>query len=128
MTGVTQKIAALNRAATTEKDPHGKAPGEMGAKLDAGKAPVMRGAISYFPRALRDVAQCSAIGAEKYAWNSWESVPDGINRYTDALGRHLVAEAIEGPNDLDTGLLHATHAAWNALARLELLLRAQDGK
>ena len=42
--------------------------------------------------------------------------------YTDALYRHLLAES---PDDPDTGLLHAAHAAWNALARLELLLKEE---
>src|SRR5512135_1417397 len=35
-----------------EADPTGRQPHEPGAKLDAGKAPVLRGAIAYFPRAL----------------------------------------------------------------------------
>jgi hypothetical protein len=33
-----------------------------------------------------------------------------------------------GPLDEDSGFLHAAHAAWNALARLELILRAQGQK
>ena len=51
---------------------------------------------------------------------------DGENRYGDALVRHLIAEAIEGPVDADTQLLHAAQEAWNALARLELILRKKD--
>jgi len=100
----------------------------MGAKLDAGKAPILRGAIQYFPRALKAVAQVSEIGAKKYAWKGWEKVPDGVNRYGDALVRHLMAEEIEGPIDADTGCLHASQICWNALARLELMLRAQEAK
>lgn len=108
-----------------EADPHGKNPHELGAKLDAGKAPVLRGALGYFPRALIAVAEVSAVGARKYAWNGWESVPDGAARYGDALARHILAETIDGPCDKDTELLHAAHTAWNALARLELLLRKE---
>jgi hypothetical protein len=67
----------------------------------------------------------SLAGSEKYSWKGWESVPDGINRYGDALGRHILDEAIEGPIDGDTGELHATAEAWNALARLELILREE---
>jgi hypothetical protein len=107
----------------SELDPTGRDPRTPGAKLDAGKSPVLRGAIHYFPRALAAVADVSDAGARKYTWNGWESVPDGVARYGDALGRHILKEAIEGPNDLDTGLLHAAHAAWNCLARLELILR-----
>lgn len=107
----------------SEQDPHGRDPHQAGSKLDAGKAPIMRGALGYFPRALEAVAQVSAFGAAKYTWGGWESVPDGVQRYSDALGRHLLAEASEGPTDAATGLSHAAQVAWNALARLELILR-----
>ena len=106
-----------------ETDPTGASPNEPGAKLDSGKAPVLRGVVGYFPRALEAVANVSAFGASKYTWRGWESVPDGVSRYGDAMVRHLTKEAAEGEADRDSGLLHAAHAAWNALARLELLLR-----
>jgi hypothetical protein len=113
----------------TETDPNGVPPHTPGAKLDAGKSPVLRGAIQYFPRALAAVADVSAHGASKYTWKGWESVPDGVARYSDALGRHLVLEAAEGPVDPATGLSHAAQVAWNALARLELMLRdGEDAK
>ena len=105
-----------------ESDPTGRAPGTPGAKLDAGKAPMLRGVLCYFPLALEQVARVSEYGSKKYSWKGWESVPDGINRYGDALVRHLVQEG----EDKDTGLLHASHAAWNALARLELMLRERN--
>jgi hypothetical protein len=117
---------ATSKPINAESDPTGAQPHEPGAKLDAGKAPVFRGAIDYFPRALEAVAAISAFGASKYTWRGWESVPDGINRYSDALARHLVKQRIEGDNDADSGMLHAAHAAWNALARLELILRQQE--
>lgn len=110
----------------SEVDPLGKSQHDPGAKLDSGKAPVMQGVIQYFPRALAAVARVSAIGARKYAWKGWESVPNGIERYGDALGRHLLAEEIEGPTDADTQCLHAEQVAWNALARLELILRKNE--
>jgi hypothetical protein len=108
---------------STESDPLGKNPHEPGAKLDNGKVCVWRGALSYFPRAIEQVAAVSTFGARKYAWKGWESVPDGINRYSDAMGRHLVEEGIGHVHDKDSGLLVAAHTAWNALARLELMLR-----
>lgn len=111
-----------------EKDPFGIAPSAPGAKLDAGKVPVTQGAFQYFPRAMQAVASLSATGASKYSWAGWAQVPDGVNRYANALGRHLIAEAIEGLYDDGpggTGELHATAVAWNALARLELILREQ---
>jgi hypothetical protein len=110
-----------------ERDPTGRSPHSAGAKLDAGKAPVLRGAFQYFPRALEHVARVSAKGAAKYAWNGWEDVPDGFNRYSDAMGRHILKEITEGDYDIaDTGELHAAQVAWNALARLELKLREQE--
>lgn len=106
-----------------EIDPNGKAQHEPGAKMDSGKAPIMQGVIQYFPRALQAVSMVSLVGAKKYAWKGWESVSDGFNRYSDALGRHLLAENTEGLIDNDTQQLHAAQVAWNALARLELKLR-----
>lgn len=97
-----------------------------GKKFDAGKAPLVQGCLAYFPRALSAVANVSAYGAKKYAVpysdKNWSRLPDGIARYTDGLGRHVLFESIDGPTDPESGHLHAAHAAWNALARLELLL------
>ena len=99
---------------------------KAGVKLDAGKSPVAMGVIGYFPNALLAVADVSAYGAKKYglycADKNWMRVPKGIERYTDALGRHLVKEAID-PIDEESGLHHDAMAAWNALARLELRIR-----
>lgn len=95
-------------------------------KYDGGKSPIYRGAVSYFPRAISAVAAVSAFGASKYAWNGWRSVDDGFNRYSDALVRHLTYEAEGEVLDSDSGLLHAAHAAWNALARLELLINERN--
>ncbi len=92
-------------------------------KYDGGKAPVFRGAIDYFPRAISAVAEVSAFGASKYAWKGWEGVPDGYNRYSDAMVRHLIYQGEGEVLDPDSGLLHAAHTAWNALARLEILIK-----
>lgn len=108
---------------TTERDPNGVNAHVPGAKLDAGKnrlGLVMHG----FPLALREVGQVATIGAAKYTDHGWHNVPDGTSRYTDAMYRHLLAEASGEQQDRDTGLHHAAHAAWNALARLELILRS----
>lgn len=116
------KVSTAAGAKPVEFDPTGKAPNTPGAKLDAGKAPMLRGCLEYFPLALEQVAKVSEYGATKYTWKGWETVPGGIDRYGDALVRHLV----KAEHDPDTGLLHAAHAAWNALARLELMLRERD--
>lgn len=73
-------------------------------------------------RALQAVAAVATYGAHKYTEGGWLDVPDGRDRYTDALYRHLLADNI-GVYDHESGLLHLAHAAWNALAILELELR-----
>lgn len=90
-------------------------------KYDGGKAPIFRGVIAYFPNAIEGVAATSNFGAAKYAWGGWRHVPDGVARYTDAMVRHLAAEAKGEVVDPDSGLPHAFHVAWNALARAELM-------
>lgn len=96
-----------------------------GIKYDGGKSPVFRGALSYFPKAISAVAEVSAFGASKYAWKGWEQVDDGYNRYSDAMARHILDEGRGEDCAQDSGLLHAAHIAWNALARLELLLNKE---
>jgi len=104
-----------------ELDPHGFAQHAPGAKLDAGKAPVSL-ILHGMPRALLAVASVADYGARKYSPNGWAQVPDGARRYTDAMFRHALAEGIE-KIDEESGLQHAAQVAWNALARLELMLR-----
>lgn len=111
-----------------ERDPLGRDAKAGGAKLDAGKPNVWRGLLDYFPRACLAVGNVSSKGAQKYSWKGWETVPEGFERYSDALARHLLAESTEGlydsgPKGLGADTLHASQVAWNALARLELLLR-----
>lgn len=111
----------------TEHDPNGLSLKTPGAKADAGKPQPRRGALQYFPRALIAVAELSCIGADKYDWDGWRHVEDGVRRYGEAATRHVLKEAIEGPYDTGpggTGILHAAAEAWNALARLELMLAA----
>ncbi|MDZ4378781.1 MAG: dATP/dGTP diphosphohydrolase domain-containing protein [Xanthomonadaceae bacterium] len=116
---MTQSVKA---DAATEVDPLGKAPHEAGAKLDAGKARLGL-VLCGFARALQAVGEVGTYGASKYTDHGWVKVPDGEQRYTDALLRHLMREAIGEDRDPETGLLHAAHTAWNALARLDLALR-----
>ncbi len=95
----------------------------VGRKDDTGKLPVVKGFMQYFPLAIGAVAEVSAFGAKKYDWGNWRHVENGVERYTEALGRHLLAtEDIDSESDL----AHAAHAAWNAMARLELMLQGDD--
>jgi len=108
---------------TDEVDPSGIEQHIAGAKLDAGKPDASM--LLMFGRALLEVAKVGTVGAAKYSRGGWQFVPDGIRRYTAALLRHLFKEHYE-KIDADTELLHAAQVAWNALARLELLLREEE--
>ncbi len=114
-------------AGKCEKDPNGLNPHQPGAKLDAGK-PRPGLVLGGFASALQAVTEVGTYGARKYTDNGWKDVPNGIDRYTDAMHRHLLAEAAGELRDRDTGILHAAHAAWNALARLDLLIRGNPGE
>jgi hypothetical protein len=110
---------------STQKDPNGLDAHTPGAKLDAGK--IRCGlVIGGFAGALYQVSRVGTFGAAKYTPNGWRSVDGGFERYTDAMHRHLLAEAMGEQSDSESGILHAAHAAWNALARLQLLLDAKE--
>lgn len=111
---------------TKETDPNGKNPHEPGAKLDAGKTCIYRGLINYFPNACEMVAAISTFGARKYAWKGWETVPEGFERYSDAMVRHLIEEGKGELLDPDSEYFHAGHTSWNSMARLELLIRSKN--
>lgn len=110
--------AAVKTSDALEADPNGK----VGAKLDAGKNRLGL-VLCGFARALQEVGRVGTHGANKYTDNGWLELPDGERRYTDAMLRHLMREATGEERDPDSGLHHAAHAAWNALARLDLALR-----
>lgn len=80
-----------------------------------------------FPNALSAVIEIATFGANKYKRNSWRTVSNGMQRYTDAMVRHQLAIGRGEVYDPESNLLHHAHFAWNALATLELLLRGYDG-
>ena len=103
-----------------EVDPDGHDQHIPGAKLDSGKPDASL--LLMFGKALEAVAEVGTFGARKYSRGGWQQVVDGLDRYTAALLRHLFKEHYE-KYDTDSKLLHAAQVAWNALARLELILR-----
>ena len=105
-----------------ESDPHGTDAHAPGAKLDAGKNRIGL-VLGDFPLAIQAVCEVGTYGANKYSESGWLSVPNAPARYNDALLRHVFKEFSGERNDPDTDLPHAAHAAWNALAVLELALR-----
>lgn len=108
-----------------EQDPNGLSQHAPGAKLDSGKNRLGL-VFCGFSRALQAVGEVGTFGAKKYTDHGWARVPDGIERYTDAMLRHMMKEAEGEWLDSDSGLTHAAAVAWNSLARLELLLRSYE--
>lgn len=106
-----------------EHDPTGRGQHDPGAKNDAGK--LFASLLQNFSRALEGVAKVSTYGATKYTRDGWEVVPEGEQRYKDAMWRHLLKA---GQEDLDqeSGLAHDYHALWNLLAYTELRLRREQ--
>lgn len=109
-----------------ELDPTGRKACEPGAKLDSGKNRLGLVLLG-FSRALEEVGRVGTYGAAKYSDSGWKEVPYGVSRYTDAMLRHLCAEGRGEERDLESGLLHAAQVAWNALARLDLMLGEGKG-
>lgn len=109
-----------------ETDPNGMAANKPGAKLDAGKTQVWL-CVQGFSRALDEVAKVTTVGAAKYTPNGWTEVPDGVERYMDAFGRHMLKLGTGEIRDVGVGGTDCYHKAqmiWNLLASLELELRA----
>ena len=95
------------------------------------KTPVALGCILRFPRAVQEIAKVSVFGCQKHqapmGSTGYIDAPDAENAYREAEGRHMLAEAIEGPiNKQDGFLLHKAQKAWNALADLEVYLYQQE--
>lgn len=118
-------LAAKEIASTKEVDPNGIPQHDPGAKNDKGK--MMGGLLLNFPRALWAVGAVATYGAEKYTRDGWEHVPSGLQRYHDAEMRHLLLGKME-ELDPESGMPHEWHRVWNAIACLELSLRAKEQK
>ena len=110
-----------------EQDPSGGSLNEPGKKADARKN---RPWLFHtgFANALHEVSRVTTLGAEKYTPGGWATVPDGINRYMEAFGRHETALAKgetfdDGPKGLGPDIYHKASMIWNLLASLELELR-----
>lgn len=73
------------------------------------------------------IGEVSRFGAIKHNGGvmptEWRRFPAPI--YSDSLIRHLLAENEGQDLDPESGLRHAAHAAWNALARLEKQLETK---
>ncbi len=108
-------------------------------KLNADvKVPVAQGFLTMFPRAIYAVTRASQVGFNKYG--KWFKPADFAATndpaiLLDASVRHVLDEAIHGPVNVEKGgglpaagmeVRHAAQAAWEALARLELILLKEE--
>lgn len=91
----------------------------VGAKFDSGK--VKAAIVAEFADALMAVAKVGTFGANKYSRGNWVHVDNALERYTDAMWRHLLQEG----NDPESGLPHFDHFVWNALAVMQLKSTAE---
>ena len=108
-----------------EAAPGNSDPSIGGVKYDHGK-PNVADMLSGFANAIKAVSSLWDHGAGKYASGNWAGVDDGIQRYSNAMLRHFIEESIDGAIDEKSSELHATCVAWNALCRLELILRGDN--
>ena len=74
-----------------------------------------------FPQALEAIVKCSEYGHKKYEesdkdYLNYQRVEGGSKTYADSGLRHRLRQG----NDLESGLPHQFHVAWNALAELQL--------
>ncbi len=67
------------------------------------------------PYAIEKLAEVFTKGAEKYAPNNWLKGMEW-SEITASLKRHLAAYEQGEDYDKETGLLHAAHVSWNAMA------------
>lgn len=82
------------------------------------------------PRAIEALARVMtwALDEKGYKESDWLHVPDAINKYSGGMHRHDNKEKRGQEFDEESGLEHAIHTAWNAMARVELILRKKEAQ
>lgn len=95
-----------------------------GTKYDNGKLRLAEMIID-FRVAMEELCKVWEFGANKYGKSNWKKLAKPIDRYTNAMLRHLLAEETNLVDD-ESKLLHAAHIAFNALARLYFIARNKD--
>lgn len=89
-------------------------------KYDDGK--IQMGLVhSGLAKPLAEIGEILTYGARKYKANSWQNLKDGIERYFNALYRHLNAYHLGEERDQESGKRHLAHAATNLLFLLHLI-------
>jgi len=97
-------------------------PAGAGVKHDDGKNRL--GLLFHgFPHAIWHAGLVGTHGAEKYTPGGWKDVPNGVERYSDAMYRHLLAYETGEEFDEESGHTHLAHALWDLMAVLELTIQ-----
>lgn len=81
--------------------------------------------VKQFPRAFKAITKRSELGHVKYERidQDWQGFTHtSIEDYENALVRHMMQDGEPDETELD----HLTALAWNAMALLELKLRANE--
>lgn len=99
-----------------------------GVKHSEGKLPLDKMITIQFPKALKAICKATAFGHSKYKevdadFMNFKRVPGGSKEYADALQRHNLDKS---QKDIESGLPHIYHKAWNALAELELWIEENE--
>lgn len=92
-----------------------------GTKYDNGKLRLAEMIID-FKIPMEELCKVWEFGANKYEKSNWKKLENPIDRYTNALLRHLLAEEANLVDD-ESKILHAAHIAFNALARLHFIAK-----
>lgn len=107
----------------TDKDPNGIDQHTPGAKLDSGKM-IAGEILTSFSNAMQAMLEVATFGASKYTRKGFLQVPNGEERYLDAMTRHLLKHGSGEEFDPETGFPHLHHALWNLAAVVEVRLRS----
>lgn len=75
---------------------------------------------------IEKIVEVYHFGAQKYAPNTWKQLENGEQRYKAALLRHLVEHDKGNLRDKESGLLHAQHMCWNAIAMLYFAMEKEQ--
>ena len=67
---------------------------------------------------IEKIVKVYTAGSEKYGDNTWQTLPNGYDRYKAAMFRHLLEYENGEEIDSETGCEHLAQVAWNAIAMM----------
>lgn len=97
-------------------------PRPTGKKYDNGKPPLTRLFSKFLLPAATSVVRVMEFGAQKYGWDNWFGLEDGVERYLNAATRHIAEHISGNVIDKESGLPTLGHAACSTLFALAIHL------